>query len=189
MSGTRAIDANADGRLVAGRAFAAPAGDRSNPVASANPQKSPSARTSKHFLFVAQRLTPLNVRLELTPSTTPRRTARLEPRHAAAAGGDLGKAGLGLDERLYYLQDANFNTTALVQGTPEHADLGKTVERYLYDPYGRVTVLHGDADADDPVTECDADAASGSSLPSPPPGGVPGSDPGCLMRGLRPRGA
>ena len=58
---------------------------------------------------------------------------------------------------MYYAGDANFNVTALVQGTPSHADLGKVVERYQYDPYGKVTVLNGDADADDPVTEWTVD--------------------------------
>ena len=60
-----------------------------------------------------------------------------------AAGGDLGKAGSGLDERLYYLNDANMNVTALVQGTPGSADLGQVVERYDYTPYGVVTIYDG----------------------------------------------
>jgi len=69
--------------------------------------------------------------------------------------------------------------TALIQATPGDGDLGKVVERYMYDPYGNltsrprplppsprlrrtgrragVTTLHGDADADDPVAEWDAD--------------------------------
>jgi RHS repeat-associated protein len=38
------------------------------------------------------------------------------------------------DERLYYLNDANFNVTTLVDTN------GDAVERYLYDAYGRVTV-------------------------------------------------
>jgi RHS repeat-associated protein len=37
-----------------------------------------------------------------------------------------------LDERLYALQDANFNTTAVCDTS------GSAVERYLYDPYGLV---------------------------------------------------
>ena len=40
----------------------------------------------------------------------------------------------GLEQWLYYCQDANFNTTALVDPA------GAVVERYLYDPYGAVTV-------------------------------------------------
>jgi len=39
-----------------------------------------------------------------------------------------------LDETLYYTNDANFNVTALV-GTD-----GAVVERYTYDPYGKVTL-------------------------------------------------
>jgi RHS repeat-associated protein len=42
-----------------------------------------------------------------------------------------------LDETLYYCQDANMNTTALVSAS------GSVVERYLYDPYGKVTILDG----------------------------------------------
>jgi RHS repeat-associated protein len=40
-----------------------------------------------------------------------------------------------LDERLWVVQDANFNVTALVDSS------GEVVERYVYDPFGRVTVL------------------------------------------------
>jgi RHS repeat-associated protein len=42
-----------------------------------------------------------------------------------------------LDERLWVQQDANWNVTALVNGT------GTVVERYVYDPYGAVTVYDG----------------------------------------------
>ena len=42
-----------------------------------------------------------------------------------------------LDETLYYCNDANMNATALV-GTS-----GTVVERYLYDPYGKVSVYDG----------------------------------------------
>ncbi|MCC5829352.1 MAG: RHS repeat-associated core domain-containing protein, partial [Phycisphaeraceae bacterium] len=41
-----------------------------------------------------------------------------------------------LDETLYYTVDANKNVTALI-----NAATGNVVERYLYDPYGRVMVL------------------------------------------------
>jgi len=41
------------------------------------------------------------------------------------------------DQRLYYLNDANMNVTALVNTS------GTVVERYVYDPYGKVTVLDG----------------------------------------------
>ena len=40
-----------------------------------------------------------------------------------------------LDERLYVVQDANYNVTALFDNS------GTIVERYLYDPFGQVTVL------------------------------------------------
>ncbi len=41
-----------------------------------------------------------------------------------------------LSERLYALQDANWNVTALMDTS------GSIVERYVYDPYGSVTVLN-----------------------------------------------
>jgi RHS repeat-associated protein len=41
-----------------------------------------------------------------------------------------------LNERLWAQQDANWNVTALVNGS------GSVVERYVYDPYGSVTVLN-----------------------------------------------
>jgi len=51
-----------------------------------------------------------------------------------------------LNETLYYTHDAQFNTTALV--TPA----GAVAERYMYDPYGQVTVLNGAAGTDPDVT-------------------------------------
>ncbi len=42
-----------------------------------------------------------------------------------------------LDERLWVQQDADWNVTALVNGS------GVVVERYMYDPFGSVTVLDG----------------------------------------------
>ncbi len=42
----------------------------------------------------------------------------------------------------YYLQDANFNVTAITENT------GTVVERYAYTPYGEVTVLDADFSAD-----------------------------------------
>ncbi len=41
----------------------------------------------------------------------------------------------------YYLQDANFNVTAITENT------GTVVERYAYTPYGEVTVLNPDFSA------------------------------------------
>lgn len=46
---------------------------------------------------------------------------------------DLNDADL--EERLYVLQDANFNVTAIADTS------GSIVERYLYDPYGQRTIL------------------------------------------------
>lgn len=43
---------------------------------------------------------------------------------------------------MYYLADANFNVTALVNTS------GTVVERYLYTPYGEVTVLDSDFSSD-----------------------------------------
>jgi len=49
---------------------------------------------------------------------------------------DRDATGSGtLSERLWVQQDANWNVTALVNGS------GTVVERYVYDPYGNVTVL------------------------------------------------
>jgi RHS repeat-associated protein len=40
-----------------------------------------------------------------------------------------------LDERLWVVQDANYNVTALIDNS------GTIVERYVYDPFGQVTIL------------------------------------------------
>ena len=50
-------------------------------------------------------------------------------------GGNLGISGSGLDQRLYYQQDREFNVVALVSQS------GSVVERYAYDPYGSVSAL------------------------------------------------
>ena len=54
----------------------------------------------------------------------------LRDRHVAA-GGDLGVNGSGLDERLYALQDANWNVIAAADTN------GAVQERYTYSAYGR----------------------------------------------------
>src|SRR5690606_4739035 len=41
-----------------------------------------------------------------------------------------------VDAEYYYLQDANFNVTAVLNGS------GTVVERYAYSPYGEVTFLN-----------------------------------------------
>jgi RHS repeat-associated protein len=51
---------------------------------------------------------------------------------------DRDPTGSGtLSERLWVVQDANWNVIALVNGS------GQVVEQYLYDPFGKVTVLDG----------------------------------------------
>jgi len=52
---------------------------------------------------------------------------------------DANNSIAGLEERIWSLQDANFNTTALVTSTG--------TERFLYDPYGRLTDVSGNAAA------------------------------------------
>ena len=42
------------------------------------------------------------------------------------------------DETIYFLTDANFNVTTLTDTG------GDAIERYLYDPYGKVTIYTGD---------------------------------------------
>ena len=62
------------------------------------------------------------------------------PRYVDAAvlrDGNTDADGACDDERLYYLNDANFNVTTLVDTA------GDPVERYLYDAYGRVNVYDG----------------------------------------------
>jgi RHS repeat-associated protein len=61
-----------------------------------------------------------------------------------------------LEETMYYLTDANHNVTALMDGSRDGSGAfgpraGQVVERYVYDPYGRVTVLNGASDADSPA--------------------------------------
>ncbi len=52
----------------------------------------------------------------------------------------------GTDQRLYYTQDANFNTTALLTTN------GTVVERYVYESYGKVSVLNGSWATQSPTT-------------------------------------
>ena len=58
------------------------------------------------------------------------------------ATGNQGKAGSGLDQRIYPMQDANWNVTGLVGDVPGSGIIVR--ERYVYDPYGQVTVLKAD---------------------------------------------
>ena len=52
-----------------------------------------------------------------------------------SSSGNLGKASSGLGRRIYVLQDANYNVTALTDTS------GNVLERLMYDPYGSITVL------------------------------------------------
>ncbi len=54
----------------------------------------------------------------------------------AMVTGSYGKTGSGLEERLYALKDANYNTSALVSAA------GSVVERLIEDPYGVATFLN-----------------------------------------------
>ena len=72
-----------------------------------------------------------------TTSAASCKRVRLEPglRQRPGAARPVQSAAGTLDQRLYVLQDANWNVTALVDTT------GNVVERYVYNPYGDVTVL------------------------------------------------
>src|SRR5205085_10830565 len=59
-----------------------------------------------------------------------------------ALTGTFGFATSGLEERLYAQQDANYNVTSISNNS------GQIVERYIEDPYGKVTIVNGTADAD-----------------------------------------
>jgi RHS repeat-associated protein len=85
---------------------------------------------------------------QLSPSATPQIADQyvwgqayvnelvLRDRHAGNGSGEnYGIANSGLDERLYALQDANWNVTTLIDTS------GNPQERFTYDPYGNATVL------------------------------------------------
>ncbi|MEM4725230.1 MAG: RHS repeat-associated core domain-containing protein [Candidatus Hadarchaeum sp.] len=46
--------------------------------------------------------------------------------------------GSSLDARLWVVQDANYNVVAIFDNS------GNVVERYVYDPFGQVTILDAD---------------------------------------------
>ena len=56
----------------------------------------------------------------------------------SSSTGNLGKTSSGLEQRLYAQTDANYNVTALIDTS------GAVVERYIYDPYGTVSILNVD---------------------------------------------
>jgi len=74
------------------------------------------------------------------------------------ADADPETGDFGLEETVYYCQDANWNVTAVVSAG------GHVVERYMYDAYGKATVLDGESgyDADGEVTEWSPDAQGAS---------------------------
>ena len=51
--------------------------------------------------------------------------------------------GGGTTQTLYVQQDANWNVTALVNGTPGSSTYGQVVQRFTYTPFGVQTVLTG----------------------------------------------
>lgn len=53
-----------------------------------------------------------------------------------SATGNLGESGSGLEERIYSQNDANYNTTSLLN------DSGQVMERLKYDPYGAPTYMN-----------------------------------------------
>ena len=61
-------------------------------------------------------------------------------RRAGARDKNTDADALCDDERIYYLADANFNVTTLVDTA------GDAVERYLYEPYGVLSVMDGGFD-------------------------------------------
>ena len=59
-------------------------------------------------------------------------------RDDASVAGNLGIAGSGLGQRLYAIQDANWNVVAIADAS------GVVVERYTYTAYGQVEVRNAD---------------------------------------------
>jgi RHS repeat-associated protein len=59
-------------------------------------------------------------------------------RDDASVAGDLGIAGSGLGQRLYAIQDANWNVVAIADTS------GAVVERYTYTAYGQVAFRNAD---------------------------------------------
>jgi RHS repeat-associated protein len=99
-------------------------------------------------------------------------TPVLRIRDTAGPNGPDGALDPAVDEVVYYLTDANMNVTALVDATAGSPTAGRVVERYMYDAYGKATILNGPADLDNhpnatpPATVADwsADADQKSDL-------------------------
>ncbi len=101
---------------------------------------------------VAEERELLNTASKTTVATTPKYQWVWDLRHQDAvvlrdenkdADGDCVD---GTDQRLYYMQDAHFNTTALITTN------GTVVERYLYEGYGKVSVLNNSWASQSPTT-------------------------------------
>jgi hypothetical protein len=75
---------------------------------------------------------------------------------------DTGSSG-SFDLRLYVQHDANFNVTALVDTS------GAVVERYIYDPYGAVTVLDANWSTDADGAAMSAGSTSTRAAATTPP--------------------
>jgi RHS repeat-associated protein len=57
------------------------------------------------------------------------------------ADGNSATGPGGLEERVYVLQDGNWNTTALIAGSVSGKVAGDVMQRYVYTPYGEASLL------------------------------------------------
>jgi len=89
------------------------------------------------------------------------------------------------DQRLYYTTDANMNVTALI-GTD-----GSALERYVYDPYGEVTIYDDDwSDTRSSSSLCRRTRSAQPERNPAPPGAKDGSPaPECAVGAGRTRSA
>ena len=92
-----------------------------------------------------------------------------------AATGDLGAAASGMEQRVYYLTDGNFNVTALA-GTD-----GAILERYAYDAYGNPRFYAADWSA---RSQSSTPTPSSSAATSATP--IPASTTSTAVRTARP---
>lgn len=114
--------------------------------------------TYEHLFLSGQQVIETREGTRAQPSDSPAQAETLQPKYQniwspryidslILRDANTDTDGVCDDSRLYYLADANFNVTALVDTS------GDVVERYLYSPYGEVTIL-------DPDFTPDADGAS-----------------------------
>ena len=57
------------------------------------------------------------------------------------ADGNSATGPCGLEERVYALQDGNWNTTALIAGSVSGKAGGDVIERFAYTAFGEITLL------------------------------------------------